>query len=258
MLNAEERKSVETADAVIVGGGVVGLAVARALARANLGRIILIERGQLIESGTDSLMRGDSTMLADRLRRDVDTLGTLGATRVIVCCMTVHAVFDRLSPTLRARMRSLVDLLIDRLAAARHPHLMLCTSGCRAAGVLQSHSRWPAIGDRVIWPDADDQQRIHAAIYALKRGERPRTHARFVAHLLNRYGVSAYIAGCTELHLMTEAIERVTGRPSADVCADPLILAAAEIAGARTPWPHAAFRASTPDAPLAGAADCKR
>jgi glycine oxidase len=47
MLNAEERKSVETADAVIVGGGVVGLAIARALARANLGRIVLMERGQL-------------------------------------------------------------------------------------------------------------------------------------------------------------------------------------------------------------------
>jgi glycine oxidase len=47
MLNAGEHKSLETADAVIVGGGVVGLSIARALARANLGRIVLIERGQL-------------------------------------------------------------------------------------------------------------------------------------------------------------------------------------------------------------------
>jgi glycine oxidase len=47
MLNVEERKSVETADAVIVGGGVVGLAIARALAHAHFGRIVLLERGAL-------------------------------------------------------------------------------------------------------------------------------------------------------------------------------------------------------------------
>lgn len=47
MLNVEERKFVETADAVIVGGGVVGLAMARALARARLGRVVIVERGQL-------------------------------------------------------------------------------------------------------------------------------------------------------------------------------------------------------------------
>ncbi|HEY0322689.1 MAG TPA: glycine oxidase ThiO [Pyrinomonadaceae bacterium] len=47
MLNGVEHKFVETADAVVVGGGVVGLAIARALARAHFGRIVLIERGQL-------------------------------------------------------------------------------------------------------------------------------------------------------------------------------------------------------------------
>ncbi|MBD0370792.1 MAG: glycine oxidase ThiO [Pyrinomonadaceae bacterium] len=43
----EEQKGVKTADVVIVGGGVVGLAVARALAHARAGRIALVERGQL-------------------------------------------------------------------------------------------------------------------------------------------------------------------------------------------------------------------
>jgi glycine oxidase len=47
MLNGAEDKFVETADAVVVGGGVIGLAIARALARAHLGRIVLVERGQL-------------------------------------------------------------------------------------------------------------------------------------------------------------------------------------------------------------------
>ncbi|HYO91312.1 MAG TPA: FAD-dependent oxidoreductase, partial [Pyrinomonadaceae bacterium] len=47
MLNAEEQKFVATADAVIVGGGVIGLALARTLARNHLGRIVVVERGQL-------------------------------------------------------------------------------------------------------------------------------------------------------------------------------------------------------------------
>jgi glycine oxidase len=47
MLNVEEQKFVETADAVIVGGGVVGLAIARALAHRSAGRVVLAERGQL-------------------------------------------------------------------------------------------------------------------------------------------------------------------------------------------------------------------
>lgn len=48
MLNGNEHKSVETADVVIVGGGVIGLAIARSLAKARrVGRIVLIERGQI-------------------------------------------------------------------------------------------------------------------------------------------------------------------------------------------------------------------
>lgn len=46
MLNGEERKSVETADAVVVGGGVIGLVIARSLAGAGMGRVVLIERGE--------------------------------------------------------------------------------------------------------------------------------------------------------------------------------------------------------------------
>jgi glycine oxidase len=48
MLNGAEHNFVGTADAVIVGGGVVGLAIARALARrGSAGHVVLIERGQL-------------------------------------------------------------------------------------------------------------------------------------------------------------------------------------------------------------------
>jgi glycine oxidase len=47
MRNHELFSSGETADAVIVGGGVIGLAIARSLARRGLGRITLVERTRL-------------------------------------------------------------------------------------------------------------------------------------------------------------------------------------------------------------------
>lgn len=47
MGNREVSGAGERADAVIVGGGVIGLSVARALARGGLSRVTLIERAQL-------------------------------------------------------------------------------------------------------------------------------------------------------------------------------------------------------------------
>jgi glycine oxidase len=47
MRNQEWLKGMETADAVVVGGGVIGLSIARALASRGMKRITLIERSRL-------------------------------------------------------------------------------------------------------------------------------------------------------------------------------------------------------------------
>ncbi|HEY0408081.1 MAG TPA: FAD-dependent oxidoreductase, partial [Pyrinomonadaceae bacterium] len=47
MLNQETLGGVETADAVIIGGGIIGLAIARALRLAGLPRVALVERARL-------------------------------------------------------------------------------------------------------------------------------------------------------------------------------------------------------------------
>jgi glycine oxidase len=56
----------ETADAVVIGGGVIGLAIARDLARRGVGRIALIERGRL--GGEASFAAGG--MLAPQAEAD--------------------------------------------------------------------------------------------------------------------------------------------------------------------------------------------
>lgn len=47
MRNREPASEVRTADVVVVGGGVIGLAIARALALSGTGRVTLIERARL-------------------------------------------------------------------------------------------------------------------------------------------------------------------------------------------------------------------
>ncbi|HEX8491304.1 MAG TPA: glycine oxidase ThiO [Pyrinomonadaceae bacterium] len=49
MLNPETFRAVEreTADALVLGGGVIGLAIARALSLRGLARVLLVERGRL-------------------------------------------------------------------------------------------------------------------------------------------------------------------------------------------------------------------
>lgn len=42
-----EKTASKTADAIVVGGGVIGLSIARALAKRRFGRVLLIERGSL-------------------------------------------------------------------------------------------------------------------------------------------------------------------------------------------------------------------
>jgi glycine oxidase len=47
MLNQEIFGAGETADIVVIGGGVIGLSIARALRRRGLTRVVLVERGRL-------------------------------------------------------------------------------------------------------------------------------------------------------------------------------------------------------------------
>jgi glycine oxidase len=66
MLNQETSGGGETTDAIIIGGGVIGLAVARALKAKGLPRVALIERGQL---GMEA-SRAAAGMLAPQVEAD--------------------------------------------------------------------------------------------------------------------------------------------------------------------------------------------
>lgn len=66
MLNQETLEGSETADAIVIGGGVIGLAVARALKAKGLQSVTLVERGQL---GMEA-SRAAAGMLAPQVEAD--------------------------------------------------------------------------------------------------------------------------------------------------------------------------------------------
>jgi aspartate racemase len=158
------------------------------------------DRTEAIESGAE---RG----LLDRLEASVRLLTAAGAERIVIACVTAHHVLDRLPPELASRCVSLVDLVFDELARATEPHLLLCTSGTARAGIFTRHPRWAEVADRVVAPAEADQLAVHRHIYRLKRGGGRAEAIEFVRDALARHGVRGFVAGCTEFHLVTKAID---------------------------------------------------
>lgn len=171
---------------------------------------------------TCSLLHGDEEALLKHLTANINILAAAGATRVIVCCVTMHAVICRLSPVWQSKIVSLLDIIFNALVQSRRSHLLMCTEGTIRLRLLQAHERWSAVADRVIFPDAPDQQVIHKLIYEVKRNRRTPQHVRTVENLLARYSVESYIAGCTEMHLIAKQQEEMTGRAREEFCIDPL------------------------------------
>ena len=81
---------------------------------------------------------------------------------------TLHHVVPLLPPDIGDRLVSLVDLIFDAVDRSEDRHLMLCSAGTQTMGVFEHHLRWERTADRIIMPDAADQQAIHAMIYELK------------------------------------------------------------------------------------------
>ncbi|MFI8455298.1 aspartate/glutamate racemase family protein [Kitasatospora sp. NPDC085464] len=158
------------------------------------------DRTTAIRSGTVDLVR---TALED----SVDRLLTAGADRVVVACITAHPAIRLLPERLRSRCVSLVDLVFEQLAQRPGRHLVLCTRGSVLAGVFTDHERWPEFAHRLVLPDEEDQEQLHEHIYRLKRNADRLPTIDFVRALLPAYGAAAFVAGCTELHLVTRAIE---------------------------------------------------
>lgn len=175
---------------------------------------------------TSALLEGRGDLLAEHLRDVVERCEAMGATRIVICCVTVHAVLPLLPPRLQTRIVSLVDVLLFAVVERQRPQLLLTTLGTRHTRMLEQHPLWKEASRWLLWPGETDRERLHQAIYDMKRGGGPADAAALVEALLRRHRVGSFVAACTELHLVTRYWS--THPPVAYI--DPLAIIADQVA----------------------------
>ncbi|MFI8386910.1 aspartate/glutamate racemase family protein [Streptomyces sp. NPDC085540] len=189
---------------------------------------VLLWSDPAVVDRTDAIGSNGVGRLREAVERSVRGLAAAGAHRIVIACLTAHHVMDALPADLAERCVSLVDIVFDELERASRPHLLLCTSGTAQAGIFTAHPRHPAVRERLVPLAADDQRTLHELVYRIKRGDDPARGVDFLRETLPRYGVRAFVAACTELHLVTREIA-ASGLADEFPSIDPLTIAAERI-----------------------------
>jgi len=180
-----------------------------------------------IPDRTAAILAGDTKDLVAHIDAALTQLLDAGADRILIACVTAHAVLQDIPEPRRSRVIPLLDLAIDEIAASGRPHLLLATNGTRRARTFENHPRWGEIAHLVRWTDDEDQHRVHETVYRFKHAEPDEESLDWLATLPEKYGVDGLIFGCTEFHLLHRLLAKreAAGREVPRVV-DPLWIAA--------------------------------
>lgn len=179
---------------------------------------------------TEALLRGEDTLLLERLVESLERLRALGASQVVICCMTIHYLLPRLPPALRELVIPLTDVIFERVESLRKRHLVICSSGTQRLGLLQAHARWERAKDYLIFPGEADQERLHGLIYEVKRNRGIGRARSFVESLMSAHGVDSFVAACSEIHILSKLFTDSGGGRAGYGCVDPLSIIAKQVA----------------------------
>jgi aspartate racemase len=181
---------------------------------------------------TEQLLAGSSEVLLEQLIKALHQLRQLGASRIVICCITIHQLLRVLPPELRRYVISLIDVIFDDLAMAREKHLLFCTTGTRRLLIFDHHAQWERLRDFIVWPDEADQETVHQLIYQVKRNCLLSDLFPTFESLLMKYKLDSFITGCTEMHLLTKRFMACQEHRDRYRYIDPLITIAKRL-GAR-------------------------
>ena len=171
---------------------------------------------------TSCLLDGRQDVLLERFAGGIESLISMGATRIVVCCVTIHSLIPLLPSTWQAKIVSLLELTLLSVLQSPSKHLLFCTTGTRKLRVFQQHPLWPQAQNRIVLPDDEDQRLVHNLLYEIKGRQEVRFCIPVVENLMKKYRVSSYVAGCTEMHILAKAHEQFRGRDRREFCIDPL------------------------------------
>jgi aspartate racemase len=179
---------------------------------------------------TESFLGGGDEVVRRRLVESLERLCDSGATRIVMCCMTIHYLLPGLPPALRERVVSLPDLILARLAEGGRRHLMICSNGTRKLEIFERHERWSRAKEFVVFPEDEFQRRLHELIYQVKQNRGLHEAASFIESQLERYELDAFVAGCSEIHLLAKYMAGAGAHRGKYSCLDPLAIIARQLA----------------------------
>jgi aspartate racemase len=204
--------------------------------REQASPIIFMHSDPTFPDRTQSLLAGESEPLLSKLIKALNQLQELGASRIVICCVTIHFLLPRLPAELRSRIISLLDVIFGELGKSQKRHLLIGTTGARKLSVIEQHARWESLKDLIVMPDEEDQRLIHDdIIYQIKRNRDLSELMPVLESLLSKYDLESFIAGCTEIHLLAKRFVW-SGTEARFSCIDPIMTIAKDAIQGRLFW----------------------
>ncbi len=189
-----------------------------------LPKVILIS-DPTFPDRTEEFLAGRTDDLLARLIAVLEQLSQLGASRIIICCVTIHYLLPRLPPHLKARVVSLLDVIFFHVERSRKKHLLICSDGTRQLKLFENHARWQDAKEFIVLPNEGDQRVIHRdLIYPIKTTVDATRGAPLLKSMLEKYSVDSFIVGCSEVHMLAKLSAFSNGNGSN--CIDPLAILA--------------------------------
>jgi aspartate racemase len=183
-----------------------------------------------IPDRTEAILAGDYNEVLDKLVASLRALSFLGATQMIVCCVTAHKMLKHLPPDLKVKLVSLLDVTFEQIIQSPERRLLLCSKGTRQTRLFEDHELWPATQDHIVLPDERDQDLIHhELIYQVKKRRNVYELAPVLKSLLAKYRVDSFISGCTEMHIVARRLVFTNGNGNKHHNIDPLSIIAERI-----------------------------
>jgi aspartate racemase len=198
--------------------------------REQQSPVVMMYSDPTFPDRTEAFLAGKSDVVLKQLTDSLRRLTQLGATSIVVCCMTIHHLLPQLPADLRATIISLLDVCFANLAQTRKAHLLICSTGTRSLRLFENHSQWELLKQHIVLPDEADQYKIHRdLIYPIKNNADLRELTPLLESLLVKYRLDSFIAGCSEIHLLAKHYNGSRG-PHKYGCVDPLTVIAKELA----------------------------
>jgi aspartate racemase len=193
--------------------------------------IVIVYSDPTFPDRTEQFLQGSYGLLLELLVEALQRLSHLHASRIVICCMTIHHLLHEVPAELRAPVISLVDVIFDKVMQTRQRHLLVCTNGTRQLEIFQRHEQWESVRDYIVLPVENDQQMIHHDIlYQVKKNRDMGELTARLEGLVAKYEVGSFIAGCTETHLLAKQFAKSNGNGKRYGCVDPLTIIAQQIA----------------------------